>query len=216
VSRLPSLVERLVLAAQAVCPDLRLAGGAGLALLLEHRHSDDIDLFCSSSDDVEIVAQTLEATARAGGTKLARVRKGPTFIRFEGQGDEAPIRVDVAQDAAPRVATAPVMVRGIKVESLPDQRANKLSAVLGRSALRDLVDLFFLSKAGWPPLEGLADATAKDGGMDPGWLAWALSQIEIAPLPGMLVELDLGELRGFRDELVANLLDVAGARGELS
>jgi hypothetical protein len=55
VSRLPSLIEELVLAAQAVCPDLRLAGGAGLALLLEHRRSDDIDLFCSNSEDVEIV-----------------------------------------------------------------------------------------------------------------------------------------------------------------
>jgi hypothetical protein len=212
VSRLPRLVEQLVLAAQAVCPDLRLAGGAGLALLLEHRSSDDIDLFCSSSEDVEIVARTLEVEARARGATLARVRKGPTFVRFEGYGEDAPIRVDVAQDAAPRVTAEAVVVGGIKVESLRDQRANKLSAGLGRSALRDLVDLYFLEKAGLPPLDGLPEATTKDGGMDPAWLGWALSQIEIAPLPGMIVELDLDELRRFRDDLVGKLLDVAGAR----
>lgn len=212
VSRLPSLIEELVLAAQAVCPDLRLAGGAGLALLLEHRRSDDIDLFCSNSEDVEIVAQTLEAEARARGATLARVRKGPTFVRFEGYGEGAPIRVDVAQDAAPRMTADAVVVGGIKVESLQDQRANKLSAVLGRSALRDLVDLYFLSRAGWPPLDGLSDAATKDGGMDPGWLAWALSQIEITPLPGMIVELDSEDLRRFRDDFVGKLLDAAGAR----
>ena len=211
--RLPKIAERLVLAAQTVSPDLRLAGGAGLALLLDHRRSDDVDLFCPSPDDVEIVAQTLEAEARAAGAPLVRVRKGPTFVRLEGQGGDAPLRVDVAHDNAPRLVPDGAVVDGIKVESLQDQRANKLSAVLGRSALRDLVDLFFLSKAGWPPLDGLADATTKDGGMDPGWLAWALSQIEIAPLPGMLVELSLDELRTFRDELVGKLLDAAGARG---
>jgi hypothetical protein len=53
---------------------------------------------------------------------------------------------------------------------------------------------------------------AKDGGMDPGWLAWALSQIEIAPLPGMVAELELDQLRLFRDDLVGKLLAVAGAR----
>jgi hypothetical protein len=123
------------LAAQAVCPDLRLAGGGGLALLLDHRLSEDIDLFCSSADDVEVVARALEAEGRALSVTLARVRKGPTFVRFEGHGAGAPIRVDVA-----------------------------------------------------------------------------LSQIEIAPLPGMLAELDLDQLRLFRDELVGKLLDVAGAR----
>jgi hypothetical protein len=202
----------LVLAAQAVCPDLRLAGGGGLALLLDHRLSEDIDLFCSSADDVEIVARALEAESRALSVTLARVRRGPTFVRFEGHGAGAPIRVDVAHDAAPRLVEGAVLVGDVRVESLRDQRANKLSAVLGRSALRDLVDLYFLSRAGWPPLDGLAEATEKDGGMDPGWLAWALSQIEIAPLPGMVAELDLEQLRLFRDELIGKLLDVAGAR----
>jgi hypothetical protein len=122
-----------------VCPDLRLAGGAGLALL-----------------------------------------------RFEGYCEGAPIRVDVAQDAAPRMTADALVVGGIRVESLQDQRANKLSAVLGRSALRDLVDL----------------ARA----------AWALSQVEIAPLSDMIVELDSDDLRQFRDDLVGKLLDAAGAR----
>jgi hypothetical protein len=95
VSRLPSLAEHLVLAAQAVSPDVRLAGGAGLALLLDHRRSDDLDIFCAAAEDVELIARTVEAEAQARGALLARVRTGPTFIRFGGQGEGAPIRVDV-------------------------------------------------------------------------------------------------------------------------
>lgn len=211
MSVLPRHLEHLVLAAEAASPDVRLAGGAGLALLLGHRTSDDIDLFCPAADDVGIIARALESEASKQGMSLARVRSGPTFIRFEGLGPNAPIRVDVAQDSAPRLTPTATLVGSVRVESLRDQRANKLTAVLGRSALRDLVDLYFLSRAGWPPLEGLSDAATKDAGMDPGWLAWALSQIQVALLPGMLVELDLADLRQFRDELVAKLLDIAGA-----
>jgi hypothetical protein len=64
-ARLPEPSEGLVLAAQATSPTVRLVGGSGLALLLGHRRSDDLDLFCGLREDVEPVVRALEAASPA-------------------------------------------------------------------------------------------------------------------------------------------------------
>ncbi len=138
-----------MLAAQAVAPDLRLVVGAGLSLLLEHRVSDDIDLFRVAGEDV------------------------------------APVAVAVER-----------------------------AALLGRSELRDLVDLWFIERAGLPAIDGLLDATAKDGGVDPAWLAGAAKQVEIRPLAGLVAPLDRDELTAWSDRLAGAPLDAAGAKVE--
>jgi hypothetical protein len=72
---------------------------------------------------------------------------------------------------------------------------------LSRSEPRDLVDLLFLDRAGYPPEADLALALRKDGGIDPGVIAWLLGQFPVEPLPVMLLPLSSSELRAFRDEL---------------
>ncbi|CAN99376.1 hypothetical protein predicted by Glimmer/Critica [Sorangium cellulosum So ce56] len=146
--RLPELAERLVLAAQDASPAVRLVGGSGLALLLDHRRSDDLDLFCGLREDVEPIVRTLEAAAAASSVGVTRV---------------------------------------------------------------DLVDLFFIDRAGFPILQGFEDALKKDSGMDPAWFAWAVSQIELKPLRGMVVPLPEQELEAFKESLRRGALDRAGA-----
>lgn len=209
--RLTEAAERLVLAAQAASPTVRLVGGAGLALLLGHRHSDDLDLFSALREDIRPIVLAIEEAAQGAGCTATRVRTGPSFARLEIVGVDAPLRVDVASDSSPRIEPSPELVGAVRVETLRDQRANKIIALLGRSELRDLVDLYFIEQAGLPVLDGFQDAVVKDSGMDPAWFAWALAQIEIRPLSGMIVPLDLAELARFRDRLVAGALDVAGA-----
>lgn len=51
---LDDLQEGLVLAAQGASPTVRLVGGTGLALLLGHRRSEDIDIFCAPREDISI------------------------------------------------------------------------------------------------------------------------------------------------------------------
>ena len=58
-------------------------------------------------------------------------------------------------------------LEGIVVESLSDLRANKLTCILSRSEPRDLVDLYFLDRAGHPPERDLELALKKDAGIDP-------------------------------------------------
>jgi hypothetical protein len=209
--QLPRLARLLVLAAQEDMPTVRLVGGAGLGVLLGHRISEDLDLFCESGGDIPVVVSRLEATARAEGATLATVRIAPTFRRLEVATPGDLIRLDVAADAAPLLDAECPTVEGVRVLSLRDQRANKIVTLLGRSELRDLVDLFYLEREGWPLLEGIEDAIQKDAGVDLAWLAWAMRQIEVRPLPGLVAPLDLGALRRYRDTSAEALLDRAGA-----
>jgi hypothetical protein len=209
--RLPELPEGLVLAAQETSPSVRLVGGSGLALLLGHRRSDDIDLFCGLREDIEPIVRSLEAAAASLGKTAARVRTAPGFVRLEIASEQEVLRVDVASDASPRLVTEDTYVGPVRVEALRDQRANKIVALLGRSELRDLVDLFFIQRAGLPILDGFDDALKKDGGMDPAWFAWAVSQIEVKLLRGMVLSLPDQELHAFKEELERGALDRAGA-----
>jgi hypothetical protein len=209
--RLASAAERLTLAAQNVSPTVRLVGGAGLELLLGHRHSDDLDLFGTVREDIDPIVRAVEAEAERLELKASRVRTGPGFVRLEVPQGEGTLRVDVAADASPRLVTEDTLVGPVRVESLRDQRANKIVALLGRSELRDLVDLYFIEEAGLAVIDGLADALVKDGGMDPAWFAWAVEQIPVRSLRGLLVPLELDRLTEFRARLIRDLLDRAGA-----
>lgn len=214
VPRLPSFAEHVVLAAQRASPTVRLVGGTGLALLLGHRRSDDLDLFCELHDDIEPVVRAVEGEASSQGSTATRVRASPHFVRLEIPHPEGALRVDVAADGSRRLVASDAYVGPVRVEALRDQRANKLVTLLGRSELRDLVDLYFIERAGLPALEGFEDALAKDGGMDPAWFAWAVGQIDLKPLRGMIAPLDQDDLRRFRDELQQGALDRAGASEE--
>lgn len=70
---------------------------------------------------------------------------------------------------------------------------------------RDVVDLLFLARAGYPVEGALQSAVAKDGGCTPATLAWLLSEMRIpdgVTLPGDVAP---AELRAFVDDLVVRL-----------
>jgi nucleotidyltransferase AbiEii toxin of type IV toxin-antitoxin system len=83
--------------------------------------------------------------------------------------------------------------------------ANKLCALLGRSEIRDLVDVRALEGLGLSLAEALTAGQRKDGGLTPAQLAWVLSQVTIgddAKLPGGAPPAELREyLRGLIDRL---------------
>ena len=120
------------------------------------------------------------------------------------------IEVDVVHEPAADLEPPPPPIEGIVVESLADLRASKLTCILSRSEPRDLVDLYFLERAGFPPDQDLEIALRKDAGIDPGVLAWLLSQFPVDPLPKMLEPLAPEELRQFRDDLAERLRGSVG------
>jgi hypothetical protein len=186
-----------------------LGGGAALSgVHLAHRLSGDLDLFCHAREDVRALVRELPAAAAESGVELTVVRDAGNFVRSALHLSDRMLELDVAYESTEDVEP-PAPVDGVVVESLADLRAAKLTCILSRSEPRDLVDLLFLDRAGYPPERDLDLALRKDAGIDPGVLAWLLGQFPVRPLPQMLVPLTEDELTAFRDRLRERLRSLA-------
>jgi hypothetical protein len=182
-----------------------LTGGAALAgFHLGHRSTLDLDLF-TLEDAIEEGARTVAEMAREMGATLESVRTSPDFRRqILTRGSEA-IVIDLVRERVPQAVQEKPMIGRIRVDPPEEILANKLCALLGRSEIRDLVDVRALEMSGYSVDSALAVAARKDAGFTPAQLSWVLSQItlgdDLVPPGDVTVE----ELRRYLDELVARL-----------
>lgn len=198
----------LVRACQRRSP-CHLGGGCALsALYLSHRLSADIDLFFKDSVGLRTLAGALPEVARECGQEIRIVRDAGTFVRAVVRGPGRDMELDLVFEGSKDIEPADP-VEEVITKSLVDLRASKLTCILSRSEPRDLVDLLFLDRAGYPPESDLAHALRKDAGMDPGVLAWLLGQFPTSPLPVMLEPLSEEDLARFRDDLSERLRKLA-------
>ena len=179
-----------------------LGGGAALSgAWLAHRLSRDIDLFCHERELHRQLVSDLDDIAGSVGLTCTLVRDGGSHVRAVLNGPLGSKELDVVFEPGRDLEPPPAPVDGIVLQSLADIRASKLTCLLSRSEPRDLVDLLFLEKAGFPPEADLGNALRKDAGIDPGVLAWLLRDFPTRPLPTMLLPLTEQELTDFRDDL---------------
>ncbi|MBN1773927.1 MAG: nucleotidyl transferase AbiEii/AbiGii toxin family protein [Deltaproteobacteria bacterium] len=205
----PEPAVRLVAACQARAP-CRLAGGAALGgVYLNHRLSADLDLAFPAAEAVRELVARLPEVARECAVGLTVVQDGGTFVRARLDRLPGIVRLDLAFDPTPDLEPPPPPVDGLVVQSLADLRASKVTCLLSRTEPRDLVDLLFLERAGFPLERDLGAALRKDAGIDPGVLAWLLREFPLRPLPTMLQPLDATELERFRDALRERLRALA-------
>jgi hypothetical protein len=191
-----------VRACQARIP-CHLGGGAALAgAYLGHRTTGDIDLFCHDEEDMRALVGLLSSAAADARVDVTVLRDVGHLVRAQLEASDGNrVEVDVVHEPVSDISTPPPPIEGVIIESLTDLRANKLTCILSRSEPRDLVDLYFLDQAGYPPEKDLEIALRKDAGIDPGVLAWILAQFPIHPLPVMLEPLTTEQLKQFRDSL---------------
>lgn len=101
----------------------------------------------------------------------------------------------------------PKQFEGILVDSIEDITANKICAALGRTEIKDLVDLYFLDKAGYSIPNYFDTAQQKDGGLAYETLAYTLSQFDISVIPSFMIKpLTVDDLRQYRDTTIAWLI----------
>lgn len=148
----------------------------------------------------------LPAVAEKSGLDVTLLRDVGHLVRVrvEGPGG-ASVEADLVHEPIADIAAPPEPIEGIVVESLVDLRASKLTCILSRSEPRDLVDLYFLDRAGFPPEQDLEIALRKDAGIDPGVLAWLLASFPLQPLPILLEPLTAEQLGSFRAALAERL-----------
>ena len=87
--------------------------------------------------------------------------------------------------------------------------SNKLTTLVSRQELRDLVDVFELERRGLRVEAFLDEAREKDGGVTPATLAFLLSEWRIAESAKLPPGYTADEIRTFKDSLAERLVTLA-------
>lgn len=124
----------------SVLPDgSALMGGTGLAVLLRHRRSEDLDFFVPQYLDHTAITAAL---ARVGDFTSTAV--SPRAIR----GTFDTTNVDIVAHPEHFWLGPPTTVDGLRVGSLADITASKYNAIATRKQLRDFIDVMCIERDG--------------------------------------------------------------------
>jgi Nucleotidyl transferase AbiEii toxin, Type IV TA system len=193
-----------------------LSGGGALAgFHLAHRRTHDLDLF-TLTDALDDGERTLAAIAPRMGATFELLQTSPDFRRGMLRRGEDAVVIDLVRDRSVQGTVAKLSVGAIRVDPPQEILANKLCTLLSRSELRDLVDVYALTRAGFRIEDALPLAQQKDGGLSPAQLGWVLSQINLEDLPAGRIILDendateamptRADLQAFLKELIQRLV----------
>jgi predicted nucleotidyltransferase component of viral defense system len=188
-----------------------LTGGTALAeYYFRHRLSEDIDLFTTDDEALNLARQEIRHIARALNASLTSVLSTPTFQRFElARADDPPLKLDLVRDVDFQFGQRKEF-GGVIVDSLENIGAGKVTAIFARTASKDFVDLYFLLKAGQDFKTLILYAKEKDTGLTEFWLAGMLRQVEkLKSLPPMLAPLELETVKTVFLELADELFRTA-------
>lgn len=182
-----------------------LTGGAALVrFYLGHRETQDLDLF-TLENEIENGFRIAGDVARELGADIESIQTAPDFRRLLVRRGGDAIVVDLVREYAFQLEDEKREINGVRVDSPEEILANKLCALLSRSEIRDLVDVYELEKAGFAVEDALPVAQRKDTGLTSSQLAWVLSQIrfgiDLTPPGGISVV----ELQAYMDELIDRL-----------
>jgi len=180
-----------------------LTGGSALGLFyLDHRRSYDLDLFTTEEVGGKEVQNAVLAVSAVIGAECEALRSAPDFHRFRlSRGEEREI-IDVVVDRAPQLDAEKADFDGIRVDTLREIIANKLTTLLSRTELKDLVDLYFLEQAGHDLLAAIPDARNKDGGWEPAVVAMLLDGLSTDQMPAWMIrQLAPADLQAFLQRL---------------
>jgi len=131
----PSQTLELLKAVSAPLADsgFYLAGGTALALRLGHRVSVDLDFFTASEFDPDVELSKLEAIAGEEALVLNRTKGSICLTLQETKVELLNYRYPLLEPLEQH--------EGVFLASLPDNLAMKLSALVGRGAKKDFVDI---------------------------------------------------------------------------
>jgi len=179
-----------------------LTGGSALGLFyLDHRLSYDLDLFSSEPVDGKEIQNLILRIAESIDAHAETLRTTPDFHRFVLTRDSDKEIIDVVIDRAPQLESEKMSIGTIQVDTIREIVANKLSALLGRAELKDLIDLYYLEKSGRDLISAIPDAMEKDGGWEPATVSMILESMDTTLTPDLLIfDLDQKDFEAFVDQ----------------
>ena len=186
-----------------------LTGGTALAAFyLHHRLSEDLDLFTVEERVLDAAVDVVLTLGDEMGWDVRLQRLSPHLVRVSVAAEEGELlRVELVQDVGPQFGQKR-WCEGIHVDALPNIAANKVTAILGRSDVKDFVDLYFiLRRWNYDFATLLGMAKQKDKGLTEFYLAGAMHQVgRVKVLPRMLEPVDLEDVVAFYKDLADELL----------
>ena len=117
-----------------VLEQTRLVGGTALALQLGHRKSIDLDFFGTVDCEAEYLRESI-----AGIASLTILKESPHIHIYIVDG----IKVDIVNYKYPWLDDV-VLEQGLRLASVSDIAAMKITAIIGRGSKKDFIDIAFL------------------------------------------------------------------------
>lgn len=117
-----------------VLEQTRLVGGTALALQLGHRKSIDLDFFGTVDCEAEYLRESI-----AGIASLTILKESPHIHIYIVDG----IKVDIVNYKYPWLDDV-VLEQGLRLVSVSDIAAMKITAIIGRGTKKDFIDIAFL------------------------------------------------------------------------
>jgi hypothetical protein len=188
-------------------PDTYLAGDVAITLSLDHRTSEDLDLFVPRTFDADRLAEHLFATLPPGTDARETGRARGTLDLEIGGVPVTVLAYRYALLSPPRLS-APVHVA---VASLEDLLCMKLAAVANRNAAKDFWDIDALlthGVAGGSLAGALASFTRKYPHADPGHVLRSLAYFEEADADPLPRGLDAAEWSALKARMRARVTEV--------
>jgi hypothetical protein len=213
--RLTALQKRILHTLADLRPPWTLTGGGALAgFHLAHRSTRDLDLFWRERGSLDRTPADAAHLLRANGLEVQVLRSAPTFSAMRvGDGQEECVVNLVAEPFGPvdTPQRAEVLGATISIDTAHEILVNKLTALLSRSELRDLIDVEALLDAGGDLDRALRDAPRKDAGFSPLTLAWVLKDFDVGTLATAMAvgPAEIEELAAFKERLVQLLVGAA-------
>jgi hypothetical protein len=191
-------------------------GGALVGYYLGHRETEDLDLFSRPGTDLAEAARTMTDVAHSCGARAEVKSEHSDFRRLlVTRGDEECI-VDLVIDRAPMIDPDKRLEGRVRLDTLREIAANKICTLIGRSEIKDLVDLRALVSAGIDLQQAFRDAREKEASAEPATLAWVLDQLAIGPEARLPGGVDPAELDRFRADFVRMMRSEAFAMARKS
>lgn len=189
-----------------------LTGGTALSgFYYHHRVSVDLDLFTLNPFDYPIIKDHLtKIAAGIGGIYQAKTESPPLLTGFIETGDDK-LKVDIVHDIPVHDGEFKVF-ESIRVDALENIGSNKITAIYGRLAPKDFVDLYWILKIdGKLKFERLLEtAKKKDLGLTDFHLGHIFAGIpENLPFPSTTPLVSAKEIRSFFAAFGNNLLEKA-------
>jgi hypothetical protein len=157
-----------------------LSGGtAASRVYLNHRFSDDLDLFVNDDTSFLLWAERfIQALVQRPEWSCQVLNRDDRFVRLLMHEGQLSLKIEMINDVPAHVGQFQIHPALGRVDSAENILANKLTAVLGREEAKDLADIWgFSTQMGLSLPAALDDAQSKAAGIFAPDLARVLSSV---------------------------------------